>query len=147
METGKKTTRKKLAPAVRETAAAQDYPALLAEVKARIQSAQYAALRAVNKELVSLYWDIGLLIVERQQSAGWGASVVEQLSADLRAAFPGVGGFSTQNLRYMRQFFQEYSATPNLQPLVGEIGWAHNLLILSRCKRNQPRTLPPGRFY
>ena len=139
MTTGKKPSRKKLAPAVREIASAQDYPALLAEVKARIQSAQYAALRAVNKELVSLYWDIGRLIVERQQSAGWGASVVERLSTDLRAAFPGVGGFSTQNLRYMRQFFQEYSTTPNLQPLVGEIGWAHNLLILSRCKDAQER--------
>jgi predicted nuclease of restriction endonuclease-like (RecB) superfamily len=102
---------------------------LLAEVKARIQSAQYAALRAVNKELV----------VERQQTERWGKGVVEQLSADLRVAFPGVGGFSTQNLWYMRQFFQEYSASPKLQPLVGEIGWAHNLLILSRCKDAQER--------
>lgn len=126
--------RKKLAPAVRETAQAHDYPALLAEVKARIQAAQYAALRAVNKTLVRLYWDVGQLIVERQHSEGWGKGVVEQLSNDLRAAFPGVGGFSVQNLWYMRQFYQEYSAAPKLQPLVGEIGWAHNLLIMSRCK-------------
>ncbi len=126
--------RKKLAPAVRETAQAHDYPALLAEVKARVQAAQYAALRAVNKTLVRLYWDIGQLIVERQHSEGWGKGVVEQLSNDLRATFPGVGGFSVQNLWYMRQFYQEYSAAPKLQPLVGEIGWAHNLLIMSRCK-------------
>jgi predicted nuclease of restriction endonuclease-like (RecB) superfamily len=139
MATSKKTTRQKLAPVARETVATKDYPALLAEVKARIQSAQYAALRAVNKELVGLYWDIGRLIVERQQTEGWGKGVVEQLSADLRVAFPGVGGFSTQNLWYMRQFFQEYSATPKLQPMVGEIGWAHNLLILSRCKDAQER--------
>jgi len=139
MASNKKTTRKKLAPVVREVAATNDYPALLAEVKARIQSAQYAALRAVNKELVGLYWDIGRLIVERQQSEGWGKSVVEQLSTDLRAAFPGVGGFSAQNLWYMRQFFQKYSTAPKLQPLVGEIGWAHNLLILSRCKEAQER--------
>lgn len=116
-----------------------DYPALLAEVKARIQSAQYAALRAVNKELVGLYWDIGRLIVERQQIEGWGKGVVAQLSTDLRVAFPGVGGFSTQNLWYMRQFFQEYSAASKLQPLVGEVGWAHNLLIMSRCKDLQER--------
>lgn len=139
----KASTRKKPAPAMPTTGAAattaNDYPALLAEVKARIQSAQYAALRAVNKELVGLYWDIGRMIVERQQTEGWGKSVVEQLSNDLRAAFPGVGGFSTQNLWYMRQFFQEYSLTPKLQPLVGEIGWAHNLLILSRCKDVQER--------
>lgn len=125
--------------AKRMSAAAQDYPALLAEVKARIQSAQYAALRAVNKELIGLYWDIGRMIVERQQAQGWGKGVVEQLSNDLHAAFPGVRGFSAQNLWYMRQFFQAYSATPKLQPLVGEIGWSHNLLILSRCKDHQER--------
>lgn len=125
--------------AVQEGGSAQDYPALLAEVKTRIQSAQVAALRAVNKALVGLYWDIGRLIVVRQQREGWGKAVVEQLSTDLRAAFPGVGRFSTQNLWYMRQMVQEYSATPNLQPLVGEIGWAHNLLILSRCKEAQAR--------
>lgn len=117
----------------------QDYGALLAEVKTRIQSAQHAALRAVNTELVGLYWDIGRSIVARQQTAGRGKAVVAQLSTDLQAAFPGVGGFSTQNLWYMRQLYQEYSASPNLQPLVGEIGWAHNLLILSRCKDAQQR--------
>jgi hypothetical protein len=66
MAASKKALHQKLAPAVRETSATKDYPALLAEVKARIQSAQYAALRAVNKELVGLYWDIGRLIVGRQ---------------------------------------------------------------------------------
>lgn len=66
MTTRKRTTLQKLAPAVRETFAEKDYPAFLAEVKARIRSAQYAALRVVNKELVGLYWDIGRLIVKRQ---------------------------------------------------------------------------------
>jgi predicted nuclease of restriction endonuclease-like (RecB) superfamily len=139
MATSKKIVPKKLAPVVRDTHVANDYSTLLAEVKARIQSAQYKALRAVNKELVGLYWDIGRLIIERQQHEGWGKGVVAQLSSDLRTAFPGVNGFSTQNLWYMRQFFQEYSAMPKLQPLVGEIGWAHNLLIMSRCKDGQER--------
>lgn len=139
MVTTKKSTRKNPVLAARDIAAMKDYPALLAEVKARVQSAQYAALRAVNKELVGLYWDIGRLIVERQQIEGWGKGVVEQLSTDLRAAFPGVGGFSAQNLWYMRQLFQEYSAEPKLQPLVGEIAWSHNLVILSRCKDAQER--------
>lgn len=110
------------------------YTALLTDVKARIHAAQYEALRAVNKELVGLYWDIGRLIVERQDREGWGKGVVETLSADLRREFPGVGGFSAQNLWYMRQFYQEYSIAPKLQPLVGEIGWAHNLIVMSRCK-------------
>ena len=139
MVSGKKAPSQKLAPAVREVAAPTDYPALLAEVKARIQSAQYAALRAVNKELVSLYWDIGRLIVERQQCAGWGASVVERLAADLQAAFPGTGGFSASNLWRMKSFFETYCDAEKLAPLVREIGWSHNLLILSRCKDAQER--------
>ncbi len=131
MATSRKTTRK--------TAAPKDYPALLADVKARIQSAQYAALRAVNKELVGLYWDIGRLIVERQQSEGWGKAVVAQLAADLQAAFPGTGGFSASNLWRMKSFFETYSGAGKLAPLVREIGWSHNLIILERCADAQER--------
>ena len=111
-----------------------DYPRLLSEVKERIRSAQYAALKAVNTELVGLYWDIGRMIVERQQTEGWGKAVVERLAADLRLEFPGVRGFSTQNLWYMRQFFQEYRSSEKLQPLVGEVSWVKNLVIMGRCK-------------
>ncbi len=63
-----------------------------------------------------------------------GKSVVEQLSTDLRQEFPGVSGFSVQNLWYMRQFYAEYHDNERLQPLVGEIAWAHNLAIMSKCK-------------
>ena len=112
----------------------ENYPSLLSEIKERIRTAQYEALQAVNRELVGLYWDIGRMIVERQDAEGWGKSVVERLSADLRTEFPGVGGFSVQNLWYMRQFYQEYHASPKLQPLVGEIGWSQNLVIMGRCK-------------
>ncbi len=111
-----------------------DYAQLLHEVKARVRSAQYAALKAVNTELVGLYWDIGRMIARRQEMAGWGRSVVENLSADLRREFPGVAGFLVQNLWYMRQFYLEYHGHERLQPLVGEIAWAHNLAIMSKCK-------------
>jgi len=116
-----------------------DYAALLAEVKERVRSAQYEALKAVNKELVALYRDIGRLIAERQNSEGWGKSVVEHLAYDLQSEFPGVKGFSVQNLWYMRQFYLEYRDNTKLQPLVGEIGWTHNLIILQRCKDHLER--------
>jgi len=111
-----------------------DYSQLLAEVKERIHSAQVAALRAVNTELVGLYWGLGRMIVERQVQSAWGKSVVERLSQDLRREFPGVAGFSVQNLWYMRQFHLEYREHEKLQPLVGEIAWSHNLVIISKCK-------------
>ncbi len=109
-------------------------PSLLAEIKEPIRTAQYEALKAVNKELVGLYWDIGRMIVERRDAEGWGKSVVERLSEDLRREFPGVGGFSAANLWRMKAFFEAYTGLEKLAPLVREIGWSHNLAILERCK-------------
>ncbi len=117
----------------------EDYGSLLLEVKERIRAAQYQALRAVNKELVGLYWDIGGMIARRQEYEGRGKSVVERLAGDLQQEFPGIRGFSVQNLWYMRQFYQEYHDDEKLQPLVGEISWSNNLVIMSRCKDPQER--------
>lgn len=105
-----------------------DYSQLLAEVKERVRSAQFAALKAVNTELVGLYWDLGRMIVERQVGETWGKSVVEKLSEDLRREFPAVGGFSASNLWRMKAFFELYRADEKLAPLVREIAWAHNRL-------------------
>jgi predicted nuclease of restriction endonuclease-like (RecB) superfamily len=110
-----------------------EYAGLLAEVKARVRAAQYAALRVVNKELVGLYWDIGRMIVSRQVDAAHGAAIAEQLAADLRQEFPGVSGFSRRNIFYMREFFLAYNELPKVQPLVAQIGWSHNLVVLQRC--------------
>lgn len=115
------------------------YGQLLGEIKQRIRSAQYAALKAVNKELIALYWDIGKLIVERQQGTTWGKSIVEQLAKDLRAEFPGISGFSSRNIWNMRNFFLTYHANEKLQPLVAEISWTHNLVILEKCKDDLER--------
>lgn len=117
----------------------QDYGRLLGEVKERIRSARYEALRAVNKELISLYWDIGRLIAERQRGAGWGRSVVETLANDLQAEFPGIGGFSARNVWRMRNFYLAYHDDEKLTPLVAEIGWSHNLIIMEKCKDDLER--------
>ncbi|TVR67009.1 MAG: DUF1016 family protein, partial [Candidatus Competibacteraceae bacterium] len=111
-----------------------DYAHLLAEVKERVRSAQYAALQAVNTELVGLYWDIGRMIVERRRDAEHGAAIAEQLSGDLRAEFPGISGFFRCNVFYMREFYRLYRDDQRVQPLVAQIGWTHNLVIFQRCK-------------
>ncbi len=111
----------------------EDYGSLLLEVKERIRAAQYRALRAVNKELIGLYWDIGRMIVERQAGDTWGKSIVQQLSGDLQKEFPGIGGFSASNLWRMKSFFEAYAGSEKLAQLVREIGWSHNLVILERC--------------
>ncbi len=110
------------------------YGDFLLEIKAQVRQRQFQALRAANRELLQLYWWLGENISRRQAELGWGKSVVENLARDLQAEFPGRNGFSTQNLWAMRQFFNEYREKPNLLPLIGEISWAKNLLIMARCK-------------
>ena len=66
-----------------------DYASLLSEVKERVRAAQYSALRAVNRELVGLYWDIGKMIVGRLAGNSWGKAVVERLAGDLRPPTSG----------------------------------------------------------
>jgi predicted nuclease of restriction endonuclease-like (RecB) superfamily len=114
-------------------AATKEYFDFIGSVKDRIRFAQYEALKAVNKELVGLYWDIGRMISEKQKELGWGKAVIENISADLKKEFASTSGFSVSNLWYMVQFYTEYKDETILQPLVGEIGWVHNLLIFSKC--------------
>jgi predicted nuclease of restriction endonuclease-like (RecB) superfamily len=138
METTKRKPKRKIAPMVREVSAS-DYGRLLIEIKERVHSAQYEALRAVNRELVALYWDIGRMIAKYQTAGTHGDAVVKQLAVDLQAEFPGVMGFSWRNLFYMSEFFSAYHDNPKLQPLVATIAWTHNLIILQRCKDSLER--------
>jgi hypothetical protein len=97
------------------------YVAFLAALKARIARARLSAARAVNRELIDLYWDIGLAIKEKQSSHGWGEAVVENLARDLLEAYPGNTGFSASNLWRMRQATDVYTAPDFLAQLVRDV--------------------------
>ncbi|NTU79933.1 MAG: DUF1016 domain-containing protein [Chloroflexales bacterium] len=84
----------------------------------------------MNQQLIGLSWDIGRLIGELQQGETWGRSVVEQLARDLQGEFLGLGGFSARNLWRMRRFYDTYASGEKLAPLMREIDWTHNLIIL-----------------
>ena len=116
-----------------------DFTNFVKDIKQKILASQYEALKAVNKELIGLYWDIGKNIVLKQKTFGLGKSVVKNLSDELRKEFVGIKGFSVQNLWNMRQFYLEYSDNEKLQPLVGEIGWTKNVVIFQKCKDDYER--------
>ena len=109
------------------------------EITSRIRSAQYEALKAVNKEMIALYWEIGKRITEQQAALGWGKSVVENLSQDIQKEFPGIKGFGVSNMWDMARFYTEYQSNEILQPLVGEISWSKHIVILTKCKETQQR--------
>lgn len=115
------------------------YDSFLHTLKQQIKSSQVKAAVAVNAELIGLYWEIGKSIVERQESLGWGKSVVETLSRDLRKEFPDMKGFSPRNLWDMRRFYDTYRDRPDLRQLVAEIPWGHNLVLLNSLKDHTER--------
>ena len=142
-----------------------DYTTWLGEIKSRIQSARISAAHSVNRDLILLYGNIGRGIVEKQEELGWGESVVEQLSGDIRRAFPETKGFSPRNLRNMKRLFSTYAHTKiwpatgllasnqqqavaklgesevieKLQQLVAVVPWGHNLLILNKLSEPEER--------
>ncbi len=103
-------------------------------IKQKIKVAKNKTILSVNRQLITLYFEIGKEIVVKQESLGWGRSVVEKMARDLQAEFGHRSGFSSQNLWYMRQLFMTYKKDVNLQQLVGEIPWGQNILIFSKCK-------------
>jgi predicted nuclease of restriction endonuclease-like (RecB) superfamily len=110
------------------------------EIKEQIKSAQYRALQKVNKEQIQLYWNIGKTILERQKQYGWGKSIVEILALELQKEFVGINGFSARNLWRMRTLYEQYNLSELiLPPVVAEIPWTHNILILEKCKDEHER--------
>ena len=100
-------------------------------MKARIHAAQQRAALTVNRELLALYWQLGRDILERQAAGAWGDGILDQVSADLRSAFPAMKGFSRSNLKYMRAFAEAWPEGDFGQQPVGQLPWGHNLVLLT----------------
>lgn len=112
-----------------------EYIDWIVELKSKIQSAQLKAALSVNKELLSLYWELGKSIAQKINESNWGTSVVEQISKDLKIDFPNQKGFSRSNLFSMKQWFEFYSNSTDIekiQQLVGQIPWGHNVAIITK---------------
>lgn len=117
----------------------QDYRNFLASVKHKIITAQTHAVIRINQDLLLLYWEIGKELVFRQEKEGWGGQVTEQLSRDLKAAFPNLQGFSKRNLNYMKRFAKEYMDIDFLQVPLAKISWYHNITLLEKCDEAEER--------
>lgn len=99
-----------------------------------IKQARTNAIKAVNAELINLYWSIGAYISQKLENSEWGDAVVTELSKFIQTQEPDLRGFSDKNLWRMKQFYETYRDFPKLSPLLREISWTNNLIIFSRCK-------------
>ncbi len=104
-----------------------------------IKNARTKAIKAVNAELINLYWNVGEYINKQIETKEWGNSIVEELAKHIDNQEPDLKGFSDKNLWRMRQFYETYRNLPKLSPLVREISWTNNLVIISRTKTQEER--------
>lgn len=111
----------------------------LAELKARIETERLRVVLTANSAMVLLYWDIGRLILARQESEGWGAKEVDRLSADLSRGFPDLRGLSPRNLRYMRAFAAAWRDREIVQAALAQLSWYHNLAVLEKLSKPEER--------
>jgi predicted nuclease of restriction endonuclease-like (RecB) superfamily len=115
-------------------------PALLEELKARIQTARLRAVAAANRELIALYFDIGRSTVERQEKEQWGSGVIDRLAEDLRAAFPELEASSPRNPRRVRSFYRAWQPVGSILPqAVAELPWGHNAILLEEPRPTHRR--------
>lgn len=104
-----------------------------------IKDARTNAIKAVNAELINLYWNVGEYIHKQIESNQWGTSIVEELAKYIAKQEPDLRGFSDKNLWRMKQFYETYINFPKLSPLVREISWTNNLVIIARAKSQEER--------
>jgi predicted nuclease of restriction endonuclease-like (RecB) superfamily len=104
-----------------------------------IKQSRTNAIRAVNAELINLYWNIGEFISKKIEQSEWGDSVVTELANFIQTYEPEIKGFYDKNIWRMKQFYETYKDFPKLSPLVRELSWSHNLAIFSRCKTTEER--------
>ena len=116
-----------------------DYEKWMTSIKERIQRARVRASMLVNSEQTLLYWDVGHEILEKQNNEGWGAKVVERMSADLKATFPDMKGWSRSNLMYMRQFAEAWTRKEIVQAPLGQLPWSHHIALLECLKSRGDR--------
>jgi len=109
------------------------------EVAKLIAAARQRAVQSVNTTLIELYWQVGEYISRKIQAAEWGDGVVTQLADYLARTQPGLSGFTRRNLFRMRQFYEAYRGDEKVSPLVTQLPWTHNLIILSQSKRPEER--------
>jgi len=129
---------KKIAPMMREMEAVENITAF-EEIITIIETARENTFRIVNRELISMYWDIGRYVSEKIRTDKWGKSIVNKFSQFIQSRFIGIKGFSASNIWRMRQFYETYCENKKLAALLREISWTNNLLIMSKSKTDEER--------
>jgi len=111
-----------------------DYGITLKSLEKLVRQARTRVILSANSALITLYWEIGRTILERQTRESWGTKVVDRLAHDLRRSFPDMQSFSPRNLRFMRSFAAEFPDAGIVKQLVSHSPWGHVVRLIQRIK-------------
>ncbi len=112
----------------------KEYVQWIHDIKQRYRNSQIKAAVKVNSEQLLFNWQLGRDLVELATEEKWGKGVVEQVSLDLQAEFPGVKGFSARNLWFMKQWYSFYTVNNETAELIEKL---ENSINANNKKLNQ----------
>jgi predicted nuclease of restriction endonuclease-like (RecB) superfamily len=115
-----------------------EYGKLFDSIKGAIEAARSRAAQQANSTLIELHWQIGQLILQRQQEQGWGSKVIDRLAVDLRMAYPDMRGLGRRNLHDMRAMAEAWPPE-FVQQLLHKLAWGHVTVILNSCEGRATR--------
>ena len=104
-----------------------------------IDDARSRALKAVNAELIQMYWDVGACLSDLCAQSEFGDGIIDQVASFIARENPNIKGFNRRGLYRMKQFYEAYRGDEFVSPLVTQISWTNHLLILSGCKSREER--------
>ena len=114
-------------------------PGRFDEIISIIDNARTRALKAVNAELIQMYWNVGEYLSLLCANSGFGDKVIDEVAAYIAKSNPGVKGFNRRGLYRMKQFYETYKDDEFVTPLVTQISWTNHLLIMSGSKSAEER--------
>ena len=104
-----------------------------------IENAKGRALKAVNAELINMYWEVGEYLSKLCAESSFGDKVIDEVADYISETNPTIKGFNSRGLYRMRQFYETYKDDEFVTPLVTQISWTNHLLIMSKSKTKEER--------
>lgn len=106
------------------------YNEAVQQIKSAILQCQLEAAKAVNRQMLALYYGIGKFVSDNTRKDVWGTGAIEAISEQLRRELPGLRGFGVSNIKNMRQFYELWKDVLNRQPMAGDLQGVDNEEIL-----------------
>ena len=116
----------------------KNFKEIINSIKQEIQKTQYKVAIESNINLISMYFRLGKILNDNYE---YGNKFIDEVSKDLKMEFPNSTGFSVRNLKYMKKFYLEYKDDEEVQQLVAQVPWGHNIVLMEKIKDKEIRKI------